>query len=581
MLSYWPCIIGPSVQAGLLIAGTFLRVFVVMKHQHQKVIEMDVKEIESLLRRVKAKQLQNGDYEALESLGESVITLLGMIKQDRTTIGRLRKMLFGASTEKTDKVTDGDAASRSSASTDEEASPQQRSRPPPKGHGRNGVDAYPGAEKIDVSHESLQPGDACPQCGDGTVYETTRPGVLVRITGEAPVQASVYRLQKLRCHLCGKVFTAAAPKEATGRKYDATAVSMIALLKYGSGLPFNRLQGLQGHLGIPLPASTQWDLVRDLAQRLQSMHAELVRQAAEGEVLHNDDTTVKILALMGRRAEQIALYEDRSDDGSKKKRKGLFTTGIVSTREGRRIALFFSGRQHAGENLSDVLGRRCADLSPPIQMCDALSRNLPAELKTIVANCLAHGRRQFVDVAESFPEECRYVLEALKVIYHNDATTHERELSPQSRLQFHQAESSSTMKQLHAWLARQFDDRVVEPNSTLGGAVAYMLRHWEKLTLFLRVPGAPLDNNICERALKKAIIHRKNSLFYKTENGARVGDLYMSLIHTCELCGANPLDYLTELDRHTDEIATTPQRWMPWNYRDTLEASNPPAIAPC
>ena len=360
--------------------------FVLMKYQNPKVIEMDKKNIDAVLRRVETSQLQDGDIEALRSLGESYVTLLGMIKQDRTTIGRLRKMLFGASTEKTDKVTGGDATSQSSKPPDEEADPdldeegnsRQRSRPPPKGHGRNGADAYLGAEKIDVSHESLQPGDACPQCGDGTVYEMAQPGVLVRITGEAPVQARVYRLQKLRCHLCGKIFTAATPEEAAGRKYDATAVSMIALLKYGSGFPYNRLQGLQGHLGVPLPASTQWDLVHDLAQRLESVHAELVRQAAEGEVLHNDDTTVKILALMGKRAEQITLAEDCSDDGSKKKqRKGLFTTGIVSTREGRRIALFFSGRQHAGENLKDVLSQRAKELGPPIQMCDALSRNFP------------------------------------------------------------------------------------------------------------------------------------------------------------------------------------------------------------
>ena len=127
-------------------------------------------------------------------------------------------------------------------------------------------------------------------------------------------------------------------------------------------------------------------------------------------MLHNDDTTIKILELLGKRAQQEALAEDSAESPAKKKaseRSGLFTSGIVSTREGRRIALFFSGRKHAGENLTDVLAQRAAALAPPIQMCDALSRNLPAELETIVANCLAHGRRQFVDVAERFPEECR------------------------------------------------------------------------------------------------------------------------------------------------------------------------------
>jgi transposase len=465
-----------------------------------------------------------------------------------------------------------DAATDSPGEADSETGPGGDSPALGKGHGRNSADAYRGAEQIEVPHESLRPGDACPDCGQGTVYEVSRPGVLVRITGRAPVGAKVYRLQKLRCNLCGKVFTAQAPEGVGNQKYDATAGSIIALLKYGSGLPFNRMEGLQGNLGIPLPASTQWDIVHAQAKHIEPVYAELIRQGADGEVVFNDDTGVKILELMGKRGRQQALAEGYIEgSGEEKHRTGLFTSGIVSTREGRRIALFFSGRKHAGENLKDVLAQRAAELAPPIQMCDALSRNLPGELKTILANCLAHGRRQFVDVAESFPEECRHVLESLEVIYRNDAIARKRNLSPEARLEFHQAESGPTMEELHVWLTRQFDDRLVEPNSSLGSAIAYMLKHWEKLTLFLRVPGAPLDNNICERALKKAILHRKNALFFKTPGGARVGDLFMSLIHTCELCEANPFDYLTELERHAAELAANPQRWMPWNYRETLE----------
>ena len=87
---------------------------------------------------------------------------------------------------------------------------------------------------------------------------------------------------------------------------------------------------------------------------------------------------------------------------------------------------------------------------------------------------------------------------------------------------------------------------------------------------FLRVAGAPLDNNICERALKKAILHRKNALFFKTKHGAAVGDLYLSLIHTCELNGGNPFEYLAALHRHAADVAADPAEWMPWNYRDRL-----------
>ena len=554
--------------------------------------------LEEILRRVEAKELHADDYETIRTVIESYVGLFSLVGDKNTTIARLRKMLFGASTEKTAAVigdtkdsqppltqdaaagpaasTAGNGETASVPATDGGNATETRR----KGHGRNGADAYSGAEKIEVPHESLQPGDPCPECEEGTVYETARPGVLVRLVGQAPLQALVYYLQKLRCNLCGTVFTAQAPEGVGAEKYDATAGSMMALLKYGTGMPFNRAEKLQESLGIPLPASTQWDIVEAQAERAEPVFEELIRQAGDGEVLYNDDTTIKILEMMGERGRQEALVAEAAEDsaeGVAKKsgaeRKGMFTSGVVSTREGCRIALFFSGRQHAGENLADVLAERAAALPPPIQMCDALSRNLPGELATTVAHCLAHGRRQFVEVADRFPEECRQALEALAVIYRNDALARERNLSPQARLLFHQAESGPTMEELHVWLVRQFDERRVEPNSGLGGAIAYLLKHWGKLTLFLRVAGAPLDNNVCERALKRAILHRKNALFYKTCHGAHVGDIFMSLIHTCELCGANPFDYLTELERHTGEASSNPQDWMPWNYRQTLDST--------
>jgi len=171
----------------------------------------------------------------------------------------------------------------------------------------------------------------------------------------------------------------------------------------------------------------------------------------------------------------------------------------------------------------------------------------------------------------NFPEPCRYVLESLGKVYGYDAQAAEQGLSPEERLRFHQEHSGPIMDELHAWLRAQFEEKKVEPNSGLGSAITFSLKHWNRLTLFLHQAGAPLDNNICERALKKAICHRKNSLFYKTENGAEVGDLFMSLIHTCDLNDANPFDYLIELQKHAVELAKNPAAWMPWNYRQTLQ----------
>jgi hypothetical protein len=368
-------------------------------------------------------------------------------------------------------------------------------------------------------------------------------------------------MERLRCNLCGEIYTAATPEGVGEEKYEDTAAAMIAQLKYGSGMPFYRLEHLEQSLGIPLPAATQWEIVEEAAELIRPAWEELIRQAAQGEVLHNDDTSMRVLHLA----------REPADD-----RTGVFTSGIVSTAPGWKIALFFSGAKHAGENLAEVLRRRAPGLAAPIRMSDALARNAPKlseDVELLVANCLAHGRRQFVEVVTNFPEECRHVLELLGAVYRHDAVTREQKMSPEVRLRFHQQHSRPVMDKLHGWMQAQLDSRRTEPNSGLGKAIQYMLRHWKALTLFLRTTGAPLDNNICERSLKRAILHRKNSLFYKTLNGAQVGDLYMSLIHSCELNGANPFDYLTELRRHAGDLAQNPAEWMPWNYRSRIAGS--------
>jgi transposase len=421
-----------------------------------------------------------------------------------------------------------------------------------------------GARTIEVRHGTLQAGDRCPECQRGKVYQQPVPTFLVRVVGQAPLGATVYALEKLRCNLCGEVFTAEAPEGVGPAKYDASAGSMLALLKYGSGLPFHRIETLQGSLGIPLPAATQWEIVAEVAAAVQPAYVELVRQAAQGEVLYNDDTAAKILTLRRDPVDAEPPAEDAA-------RTGVFTSAIVATQAGQEIALFFTGRRHAGENLAEVLKQRAAALGPPIQMCDALARNVPEDFQVILAHCLAHARRQFVEVAPHFPAECRYVLETLAEVYRQDVLARAQGLSPQDRLAFHQARSRPLVDQLASWLTEQIAERRVEPNSGLGKAIAYLQKHWAPLTRFLQVPGAPLDNNVCERALKKAILHRKNALFFKTERGAHVADVFMSLIYTCQCGGADPFHYLTALQTYAGKLTATPQDWMPWNYRDTLQ----------
>lgn len=516
-------------------------------------VELSQEAIDAAL--AQAKPLLPEDaYSKIESVVRAYSTVLHLLEDKKLRIARLRRLVFGPSSEKSRDV----VAGREGTRKDAEPAPT-----PKPGHGRNGADAYAGAKTERIGHSRLDHGDPCPGCGRGKVYEEREPGILVRVTGRPPLGATIFECEKLRCNACGKIYSARPPAEAGRRKYDEGAAAMIALLKYGGGFPFHRLAKLQQAMGIPLPASTQWDILREAAPSLAPVLSELSRLAAQGKVLHNDDTTMKILERLGLRREAA---RGAAGDGEASARTGVFTSGVLSLVEGRRIALFFTGPRHAGENLASVLARRNGTLPAPIQMCDALSRNLPKELKTVLANCLAHGRRQFVELAENFPEECRYVLGALSVVYKNDAAAKKRGLDDEARLRFHQEHSGPLMEKLHAWMVARLAEKKVEPNSGLGGAIGYMLKHWEALTLFLGKAGAPLDNNAVERALKMAILHRKNSLFYKTDNGARVGDLYMSIIHTCALAGADPFDYLSQLQRNAEALRARPEQWLPWNY---------------
>ena len=574
--------------------------------QPSKVTDIQLRELEAILARAKAGPLGDAEVDKLKAAMDTLAFLTRELEAKGASIQRLRRMLFGPSTEKTSQVLGsksgaaaGDATSAAGAppSTQAVSASEQEgvsSSVPPangasspdatpsvsaaptsadasttdpkrKGHGRNPASAYTGAERVNVPHEALHDKAACPECQRGKVYVLPPPAQLVRVRGMAPLVATVYELERLRCNACGEVFTAEAPAGVGADKYDETASAMIALLKYGSGLPWNRLERLQQGLGIPLPASTQWEVVRDAARRYADVYAELIHQAADGQVLYNDDTTMKVLEL-----DDAERRQELDTDGDFEGRTGTFTSGIVATKDQHQIALFFTGQKHAGENLRDLLAQRDTDLCPPIQMCDGLSRNLPEEFATILSRCNAHNRRNFIDVESSFPDEVRRVLETLAQVYRNDAATKKRSLSADERLGYHQQNSKPLLDELAAWFKEQLEQRTIEPNSTLGGAIAYMTKHWDALTLFLRVPGAPLDNNLCERVLKKAILHRKTALFYKTLNGARVGDLFMSIIHTAELAKIDVFGYLVALQRHHERVAEEPASWMPWNYSSTL-----------
>lgn len=546
------------------------------KRNHSpKIKRINPEDLSGLLDRARNNTLSPEDCEIIRSMAETIEFIIDKLNQKDVRLKQMLKQILGIKSEKSSKVVKQNTSENSDpAEKSNDASPSSDGPTPPKskGHGRNGAEKYTGAARVCVLHKTLKPGDSCPECLIGKVYKEKKPGVFIYIEGKPPIQATVYETEKLRCNLCGEIFEANLPIQApdnTRKHYDETARSMMAILRYGNGLPLNRLENLQADLGIPLPATTAWEKTQEAAQSMFPVHEELKRLGAQGDIIHNDDTGMKILEVMQD------IEDELKKANGKKIRTGIFTTGIVSVVGDKKIALFFTGRKHAGENFDDLLKQREFDRSPPLQMCDAKTGNTLESTSAIVCNCNTHARRYFVNVSENFPDECTYViLDVYKEIYKNDAYAKMHVMTSEQRLQYHQANSGPIMDKFHLWLNRQFDEKRVEPNSELGLAISYVLNHWPELTRFLHVPGAALDNNICEQLLKTAIYHRKNSLFYKTANGARVGDMFMSLIHTCHYAGANPFDYLTQLQKNASAVVKEPSKWLPWNYCQALENLN-------
>jgi hypothetical protein len=525
-----------------------------------KPLELDEANLDELQRKLDKGELSETDRQQLKDLIDLLRFLGRRYHESKISMQRVLKMVFGKRTEKTASVL-GPKPKKDANPTGKE--------PKRKGHGRLGADRYPGAERVLVAHELLRPGQSCPECKTGRVRDIKRPSVVLRFCAQPVIKATAYVLEQLRCALCGKTFTASAPAQAGVEKYAPNVGPMLAVLRYGFGMPMNRLADLQKMFGVPLPLGSQWEQIKAYyAEISPAIASEWVKQAAAGSVFHNDDTNGRVLDL-----EKEIRARKAAEQPGEKLRTGVFTTAVVSITDAGKIALYTTGPQHAGENLQDILDHRPSHMAPPIQMCDGLSRNEP-QSETIMANCNIHGRREFVEIADHFPPECEQVLETLKLVYKNESDTIKQKMSPEQRLVHHQQTSAAPMANMKLWMEEKLSGQQVEPNGALGSAFRYVLKRWNKLTLFLHKAGAPLDNNLCERILKTSIRHRDNSLFYKTMTGAKVGDFFMSVIQTCRLCGKDPFDYLTVLRQFAPRVRKDPAAWMPWNYQAT--AAGPP-----
>lgn len=536
---------------------------------------------EALMARIRASALSGDDQRVLVKLIELYFWLTVALQETKISLKRLKRLLFGRGAQRSAADDAADSGGRcggenatsgpetSGCSTESEAAvsgeqgdAEQARR---RGHGRQGADAYTGAQRVVCCHAELAAGQRCPACGRGSLYRLPA-GVEIRIDSAGVLNAVRYALEKLRCSGCGQIFTAPLPPSAGVEKYTPQARAVIALSRYQLGVPFHRLEQFQALVGVPVADATLWDQAEQLANSVYPVFEQLQKQAAQSPVFYHDDTGVRIQTLLD---ENHARREAMAAGEVSDLRVGMYTTAIVAEDGEHRIVLYFSGRAHAGENLSKVLARREPGLPKPIVMSDALAANTLAEEATVIrCYCLAHGVRSFDELEAWFPHACQRVLEDLARVYDIDAET--AEWSDAQRLRHHQQHSEPMLTALKRWLVQQLREREVEPNSRLGKAFSYLLNHWSKLTRFLSIPGAPLDNNLVERALKLMIRQRGASVFFASVHSATVGSMLASMVATAAGAGINVLDYLVALQQHRSAVFQNPAAWLPWSYTEQL-----------
>ncbi len=521
-------------------------------------------QIEALLDRIANKCLEADDYPLLADLIRAIVWMNLSLQEKELTIKRLRK-IFGIKTETAKKLLN--LAGGQSDQKPKDPKEKDNKEKEKKGkHGHKPASEYTEAKLIEIAHQTLRKGDRCPECLKGKLFHL-KPGSVIRIKGQPWLQVEIYKPERLRCSLCGKVFTATLPLEGSlSSRADSTAKAIVSLLKYRGGVPFYRQGQIQEALGAPISASEIWEMTEDVANVAQPIYGLLCTEAAKGKIVQNDDTKARVLKLEQDIKEQELKEKDE--------RTGIFTTAILSTLEsGIKIGLFFTGRKHAGENLDALLDDRPEEQPPPIQQCDALSRNIPKNHETQLSNCLAHARRKFYELVDIWPQVVTKIIGLFAILFDNDRTAPK---DPNERLKWHQKKSGWVMEEIKSYCNGLLENKVVEPNSSLGKAIAYLNNHWESFTLFLRLPGVILTNNENEQLIKRAVLNRKNAYFFRNETGAKIADILMSIIETCVYNNVNPWKYLIIIQEQQKDIRLNPQLWAPWCYEKRLRELCPP-----
>jgi hypothetical protein len=572
-------------------------------------VDVTLQDLRELRARIDRRQLDPGDWAVMGGLLESRITRTeAQIARLQAKVDKQRQgaaaqpqipgedpadshSAHGADASTSDEGggptgDDGGKSPDDTAGTSGDAKDDDQDPPEPakKGHGRHGAAAFTSAKEYLHALALGVLGAICAACGVGTMGRY-RDKVIVRVVGQSLFGAERHSFQQARCRLCGAIIRAegAAPVlHGIGTEYVTyhwSACAMLIVMHYFAGAPFKRLEALHQGWGVPMPDANQWHLVDRCDDLLAPLYKATERHGIQhASTLRIDDTGSMIIELRRQIQEETAALQ-LLGESARDVRTGINATGVYLETDQGTVVLFFTGRHHAGEIIDQLLAHRRlvarATEKKLIKVTDAASKNFDHAQGDLLeeAVCNAHAFLKFRAIKAAFPVEYAVAGEVYKNVFDNDDEAKARDLDPLERMQFHRSRSKPEMERLWQMCKQKLDAKLVEPRSPLWEPLSFIINQWERLTRFYAVPGVPLDTNVLEQTLIIPVRYLAGSFAYKTQNGADVGDHHMSLVATANAIGVEPVAYLTYcLENHCD-LAEQPEYYLPWAYKNRLEAS--------
>jgi hypothetical protein len=480
------------------------------------------------------------------------------------------------------------------ASSDEPASPSSgdgetdsSDSKKPKGHGRNGANAYRRAQHCAHALGPGVIGALCEKCKRAKMSRY-REKVVLRIVGQPLFNAEVHHHEQGRCRGCGHIVRAQSPAyvgEGLGTdyiRYDWSACAMLMVMHYFGGAPFKRIESLHEGWDVPMPDANQWEVVSAGDDLLLPLYRALEQHAIQKATnFRIDDTGSMVISLKKQISAEIAALQSLGES-TKDVRTGINATGSYWETPNGPVILFCTGRHHAGEVVDQFLRHRLLSSPKLVKCTDGASKNFAHEhgSKLVESTCNAHALLKFRDIKDKHPIEYAEAGRVYKQVFDNDDEAKALGLTPVDRMLYHRKHSKPLMRQLKTMCEEKISSKRVEPSSRLWEPLTFIINQWDRLTRFCDVPGVPLDTNLVEQALIMPVRYLAGSFNYQTEDGAVVGDHAMSLIATARANDVEPVAWLAECLRCHEDLAQRPEHYLPWVYRERLEGANTSGAAP-